>query len=167
MTFDIFLFYLFSILALLSAFCTVTSKNPIHSVLFLVGTFVSAGCLLVLFGAEYLGITFIIVYVGAIAIVFLFVIMIINTIAIFHQFIFLYNGIFVDGDLFRGIFADAHIQAIFSYSAALFIMSTPSILKKFYLFLYDCAQEYLQQYQMKNLKISYLLQRLTKLHYLL
>lgn len=66
---------------------------------------------------------------------FLFVIMIINTIAIFHQFIFLYNGIFVDGDLFRGIFADAHIQAIFSYSAALFIMSTPSILKKFYLFL--------------------------------
>lgn len=66
---------------------------------------------------------------------FLFVIMIINTVAIFHQFIFLYNGIFVDGDLFRGIFADAHIQAIFSYSAALFIMSTPSILKKFYFFL--------------------------------
>ena len=66
---------------------------------------------------------------------FLFVIMLINTLAIFHQFIFLFNGIFVDGDLFRGIFANAHIQAIFSYSSALFIMSTPQLLKKFYFLL--------------------------------
>ncbi len=66
---------------------------------------------------------------------FLFVIMIINTIVIFHQFIFLFNGIFVDGDLFRGIFANAHIQAIFSYSFILFIISTPTLLKKFYFFL--------------------------------
>jgi len=66
---------------------------------------------------------------------FLFIIMIINTIAIFHQFIFLFDGIFVDGDLFRGIFADAHIQAIFSYSSALFIISTPVLLKKFYFLL--------------------------------
>ena len=80
MTFSIhdLLFNLFSLLAIACAFTVVTTPNPIHSVLFLVGTFVNAGCLLVLFGAEYLGITFIIVYVGAIAIVFLFVIMMLN-----------------------------------------------------------------------------------------
>mgnify|MGYP002005470999 FL=1 len=80
MTFSIhdLLFNLFSLLAIACAFTVVTTPNPIHSVLFLVGTFVNAGCLLVLFGAEYLGITFIIVYVGAITIVFLFVIMMLN-----------------------------------------------------------------------------------------
>jgi NADH:ubiquinone oxidoreductase subunit 6 (subunit J) len=72
------LFHVFSILSIACAFIVVTTPNPIHSVLFLVGAFSSAGSLLVLFGAEYLGITFIIVYVGAIAIVFLFVIIILN-----------------------------------------------------------------------------------------
>jgi NADH-quinone oxidoreductase subunit J len=72
------LFHVFSILSIACAFIVVTTPNPIHSVLFLVGAFSSAGSLLILFGAEYLGITFIIVYVGAIAIVFLFVIMILN-----------------------------------------------------------------------------------------
>ena len=72
------LFHVFSILSIACAFIVVTTPNPIHSVLFLVGAFASAGSLLVLFGAEYLGITFIIVYVGAIAIVFLFVIIILN-----------------------------------------------------------------------------------------
>lgn len=72
------LFHVFSILSIACAFIVVTTPNPIHSVLFLVGAFSSAGSLLVLFGAEYLGITFIIVYVGAIAIVFLFVIMMLN-----------------------------------------------------------------------------------------
>ena len=72
------LFNLFSLTAIACAFTVVTTPNPIHSVLFLVGTFASAGSLLVLFGAEYLGVTFIIVYVGAIAIVFLFVIMMLN-----------------------------------------------------------------------------------------
>lgn len=78
MTFDIFLFYLFSILALLSAFCTVTSKNPIHSVLFLVFVFFNTAGLLILLGAEFLAMLFLIVYVGAVAVLFLFVMMMLN-----------------------------------------------------------------------------------------
>jgi NADH-quinone oxidoreductase subunit J len=72
------LFYLFSLLTIASAFVVVTTPNPIHAILFLVSSFAGAGCLLVLFGAEYLGVTFIVVYVGAVAIVFLFVIMMLN-----------------------------------------------------------------------------------------
>ena len=78
MTFDIFLFYLFSILALLSAFCTVTSKNPIHSVLFLVFVFFNTAGLLILSGVEFLAMLFLIVYVGAVAVLFLFVMMMLN-----------------------------------------------------------------------------------------
>ena len=78
MTFDIFLFYLFSILALLSAFCTVTSKNPIHSVLFLVFVFFNTAGLLLLLGVEFLAMLFLIVYVGAVAVLFLFVMMMLN-----------------------------------------------------------------------------------------
>jgi len=72
------LFYLFSLLAIASAFVVVTTPNPIHAILFLVAAFAASGSLLVLFGAEYLGVTFIVVYVGAVAIVFLFVIMMLN-----------------------------------------------------------------------------------------
>ena len=78
MTFDIFLFYLFSILALLSAFCTVTSKNPIHSVLFLVFVFFNTAGLLILLGVEFLAMLFLIVYVGAVAVLFLFVVMMLD-----------------------------------------------------------------------------------------
>ena len=78
MTFDIFLFYSFSILALLSAFCTVTSKNPIHSVLFLVFVFFNTAGLLILLGVEFLAMLFLIVYVGAVAVLFLFVMMMLN-----------------------------------------------------------------------------------------
>jgi NADH-quinone oxidoreductase subunit J len=78
MTFDIFLFYLFSTLALLSAFCTVTSKNPIHSVLFLVFVFFNTAGLLILLGVEFLAMLFLIVYVGAVAVLFLFVMMMLN-----------------------------------------------------------------------------------------
>ena len=46
------LFYLFSLLAIASAFVVVTTPNPVHAVLFLVSSFAGAGCLLVLFGAE-------------------------------------------------------------------------------------------------------------------
>jgi len=78
MSFDIFLFYLFATLALLSAFCTVTSKNPIHSVLFLVFVFFNTAGLLILLGVEFLAMLFLIVYVGAVAVLFLFVLMMLN-----------------------------------------------------------------------------------------
>ncbi len=62
----------------------------------------------------------------------LFLIMVINSVVILHQFLFLFNGIFVDGDYFRGIFSDAHVQAIFSFSSAIFIISNKYFFKKFY-----------------------------------
>lgn len=78
MNFDIVLFYLFSSLALFSSFCTVTSKNPIHSVLFLVFVFFNTAGLLILLGVEFLAMLFLIVYVGAVAVLFLFVMMMLN-----------------------------------------------------------------------------------------
>ena len=78
MNFDVILFYLFSTLALLSGFCTVTSKNPIHSVLFLVFVFFNTASLLILLGVEFLAMLFLIVYVGAVAVLFLFVMMMLN-----------------------------------------------------------------------------------------
>jgi NADH-quinone oxidoreductase subunit J len=72
------LFYLFSIISIGCAFTVVTTSNPIHAILFLVGAFAGAGSLLMLFGAEYLAILFFILYIGAIAIVFLFVVMMLN-----------------------------------------------------------------------------------------
>ena len=64
--------------ALLSGVFSITSKNPVISVIFLIGTFVSSAGYLILIGINFVGISYIIVYVGAIAVLFLFVIMMIN-----------------------------------------------------------------------------------------
>src|ERR1700742_4499060 len=63
---------------LLSSVFTITSKNPVISVIFLISTFVQAALYLMLIGINFVGISYIIVYVGAIAVLFLFVIMMIN-----------------------------------------------------------------------------------------
>nr|YP_010338920.1 NADH dehydrogenase subunit 6 [Dixoniella grisea]UNJ18992.1 NADH dehydrogenase subunit 6 [Dixoniella grisea] len=73
-----FLFYLFSSLMLVCAWLIVSSTNAVHSVLFLVLLFFNASGLLLLIGAEFVAIIFIVVYVGAIAVLFLFVIMMLN-----------------------------------------------------------------------------------------
>ena len=75
---DIFLFSLFSLLGLISAFLVIILRNAVHSVLFLVLTFFNFACLLLLLGAEFFSFLLIIVYVGAIAVLFLFVIMMLN-----------------------------------------------------------------------------------------
>lgn len=72
------LFGLFSLIMIFSSFLVVTSPNPVHAVLFLVGSFVGGGSLLMLFGAEYIAIIFFILYIGAISVVFLFVIMMLD-----------------------------------------------------------------------------------------
>lgn len=64
--------------ALLSGVFSITSKNPVISVVFLIGTFVLSAGYLILIGINFVGISYIIVYVGAIAVLFLFVIMMIN-----------------------------------------------------------------------------------------
>jgi NADH-ubiquinone oxidoreductase chain 6 len=63
---------------LLSSIFSITSKNPVISVLFLIQTFVLSAGYLILIGINFIGISYIIVYVGAIAVLFLFVIMMIN-----------------------------------------------------------------------------------------
>lgn len=63
---------------LLSSVFAITSKNPVISVIFLISTFVQAALYLILIGINFVGISYIVIYVGAIAVLFLFVIMMIN-----------------------------------------------------------------------------------------
>jgi NADH-quinone oxidoreductase subunit J len=71
-------FYLFSFILLVSAFMVITSRNPVHSVLFLILAFFNAAALFVLLGAEFLAMILVVVYVGAVAVLFLFVVMMLN-----------------------------------------------------------------------------------------
>ncbi len=78
MTASIFLFYVFSCVAVASAFMVIAARNPVHSVLFLILAFVNAAGLFMLLGAEFLAMILIVVYVGAVAVLFLFVIMMLD-----------------------------------------------------------------------------------------
>ena len=73
-----FFFYIFSIIAVVSAIMVTISKNTVHSVFFLILDFVSVSCLFIMIGAEFLGMIMLIVYVGAVAVLFLFVVMMLN-----------------------------------------------------------------------------------------
>ena len=70
--------YLMCALLLSSASMVIISKNPLHSVLFLVTSFLSASMLLFLFENEFLALFFLVIYLGAIAILFLFVVMMLD-----------------------------------------------------------------------------------------
>lgn len=78
MTLPTLAFLVFSAGVILSALMVVASKNPVHSVLFLICAFISASGLFVLMGAEYLAMLLIVVYVGAVAVLFLFVVMMLD-----------------------------------------------------------------------------------------
>jgi len=71
-------FYLFSSIAVMSALMVISAKNPVHSVLFLILSFVNAAGLFVLLGAEFLAMILVVVYVGAVAVLFLFVVMMLD-----------------------------------------------------------------------------------------
>src|SRR5580704_17030387 len=71
-------FYLFASICVASAVMVIASKNPVHSVLFLILAFVNAAGLFVLMGAEFLAMILVIVYVGAVAVLFLFVVMMLD-----------------------------------------------------------------------------------------
>lgn len=71
-------FYLFAFVAIAAGVMVVSSRNPVHSVLFLILTFFSAAALFVLMGAEFLAMILVVVYVGAIAVLFLFVVMMLD-----------------------------------------------------------------------------------------
>ena len=71
-------FYIFAAVCVASAVMVIASKNPVHSVLFLILAFVNAAGLFVLMGAEFLAMILIVVYVGAVAVLFLFVVMMLD-----------------------------------------------------------------------------------------
>jgi len=76
--------FLVEILDILSLICilfgiyTIISKNPVVSVLFLIGVFSTISCYLILIGLSFIGISYLLVYVGAISILFIFILMLIN-----------------------------------------------------------------------------------------
>ncbi len=71
-------FWLFAAICVASAVMVIVSRNPVHSVLFLILAFVNASGLFVLMGAEFLAMILVVVYVGAVAVLFLFVIMMLD-----------------------------------------------------------------------------------------
>jgi NADH-quinone oxidoreductase subunit J len=71
-------FYLFASITVGSAFMVIASKNPVHSVLFLILAFVNAAALFLMLGAEFLAMILVVVYVGAVAVLFLFVVMMLD-----------------------------------------------------------------------------------------
>lgn len=71
-------FYLFAGILVASAFMVIASKNPVHSVLYLILAFVNAAGLFVMMGAEFLAMILVVVYVGAVAVLFLFVVMMLD-----------------------------------------------------------------------------------------
>ena len=71
-------FYLFSAVLLFSAFRVITSRNPVHAVLYLMLSFSQAAALWLLLKAEFLGLTLVLVYLGAVMVLFLFVVMMLD-----------------------------------------------------------------------------------------
>ena len=71
-------FYLFASIICLSGLMVISSRNPVHSVLFLILAFFNAAGLFVLLGAEFLAMLLVVVYVGAVAVLFLFVVMMLD-----------------------------------------------------------------------------------------
>ena len=78
MTFVDVAFYLFAVTTVAGGLFTVVSRNPVHSVLWLILTFLSTAGLFVLLGAEFVAMLLVIVYVGAVAVLFLFVVMMLD-----------------------------------------------------------------------------------------
>jgi NADH-quinone oxidoreductase subunit J len=75
---QILAFYLFAVVVLASGAMTILSRNPVHSVLWLILAFFNAAGLMVLAGAEFIAMLLVIVYVGAVAVLFLFVVMMLD-----------------------------------------------------------------------------------------
>jgi len=71
-------FYIFAAVAVVAGFLVIASRNPVHSVLFLILAFFNAAGLFVLMGAEFLALILLIIYVGAVAVLFLFVVMMLD-----------------------------------------------------------------------------------------
>lgn len=71
-------FYMFAAVVILAAAMTISARNPVHSVLWLILAFFNAAGLMVIAGAEFIAMLLVIVYVGAVAVLFLFVVMMLD-----------------------------------------------------------------------------------------
>ena len=71
-------FYMFAIITVISGVMVISSRNPVHSVLFLILAFFNVAGLFILQGAEFIAMILVIVYVGAVAVLFLFVVMMLD-----------------------------------------------------------------------------------------
>ena len=71
-------FYLFATVVIASGAMTIFSRNPVHSVLWLILAFFNAAGLMILLGAEFIAMLLVIVYVGAVAVLFMFVVMMLD-----------------------------------------------------------------------------------------
>ena len=71
-------FYLFAIVTVFSAIMVISSRNPVHSVLYLILAFFNSAGLFVMLGAEFVAMILVIVYVGAVAVLFMFVVMMLD-----------------------------------------------------------------------------------------
>lgn len=78
MSLELVLFYFFSVLSLLSGVMVIGSRNPVHSVLFLILVFFNATGLFLLLEVEFIAMIILMVYVGAVAVLFLFIVMMLN-----------------------------------------------------------------------------------------
>ena len=78
MFFEAAIFYFFASVLVLSALAVITARNPVHSALFLVLSFVTASAIWMLLRAEFLAIALVLVYVGAVMVLFLFVVMMLD-----------------------------------------------------------------------------------------
>ena len=76
--YKIFLLDLISIASIVSGILVIISKNPVVSVLFLIGLFLGLACYLIILGISFIGLSYLLVYVGAVSILFLFILMLIN-----------------------------------------------------------------------------------------
>ena len=71
-------FYLFASITVVAAVMVISSRNPVHSVLFLILAFFNSAGLFVILGAEFLAMILVVVYVGAVAVLFMFVVMMLD-----------------------------------------------------------------------------------------
>lgn len=78
MTFEQFIFYTFAAILVFAGGMVISSRNPVHSALFLVLAFFTSACLWLLLEAEFLAIALVLVYVGAVMVLFLFVLMMLD-----------------------------------------------------------------------------------------
>jgi NADH-ubiquinone oxidoreductase chain 6 len=74
---DIFLDFLY-VISIICGILVIISKNPIVSVLFLIGLFLTISCYLIMLGLNFIGLSYLLVYIGAVSILFLFILMLIN-----------------------------------------------------------------------------------------